>query len=150
MPMARCEGDAAEAENADRATARAATPAAKAAAALRTEYFRPGLDRVDQPPEAVLERHLRLPAENLLRARDVRLAHLGIVHRQRLEDDLARRPRHAQHEVGELDQRELARVAEVDGEVLLARRQQVQAADEVVHVAEAPRLRAVAEDRDRL
>src|SRR5215475_2547054 len=100
MPMARCAGDAADAENADRDTARAAMPAAKAAAALRTKYFRPGLNRVDQPPEAVLEGHFRLPAEYLLRAGDIRLAHLGIVHGQRLEDDLARRSRHAQHEVG--------------------------------------------------
>src|SRR6476659_7936062 len=150
MPIFSRDDDAAEAESAGRATAKAARPAAKAAAALRTDDFRPGLDRVDEPPEPLLEGHLRLPAEHLLRARDVRLAHLGIVDRERLENDLARRARRAQHELRELDQRELAGVAEVDREVLLARRQQVQAADEVVDVAKAPRLRAVAEHLDRL
>src|SRR4249919_3758704 len=101
MPIFSRAGDAAEAESADRATARAATPAAKAAAALRTDDFRPGLNRADQPPEPVLEGHFRLPDEHLLRAGDVRLAHLGIVHGERLEHDLARRARRAQHEVGE-------------------------------------------------
>ena len=38
-------------------------------------------ERGDRLPEAVLERDLRLPAEQLLRARDVRLALLRVVHR---------------------------------------------------------------------
>ena len=54
------------------------------------------------------------------------------------------------HLLGELEQRELVRVADVHRQVLAALREQDQPADEVVDVAEAPRLRAVAEDRDRL
>jgi hypothetical protein len=78
------------------------------------------------------------------------LADLRIVHGQRLEDDLALRPGHLQHRLGELENRELARVAEVDRVVLFARRKRIEAADHVVDVAEAPRLGAVAEDRQRL
>src|SRR5690242_8306886 len=122
MPIVRCDG-AADADMLDRATARAATPAANAAPALRTEDFRPGLNRVDKPPEPVLERYFGLPPEHLARARDVGLPHLRIVHRQCLEDDLARRARDLQDDLRELDQRELSRIAEVHRQVLLARRE---------------------------
>ena len=68
---------------------------------------------------------------------------------QRLEDDRAA-AEDLDHLLGELEQRELLRVADVDGQVLAALRERDQAADEVVDVAEAPRLRAVAEDGQRL
>ena len=55
-------------------------PAAAARVAARTRH---GLDTdgrpSEHPPEAVLELDLRLPAEHLARARDVRLAHLRVV-----------------------------------------------------------------------
>ena len=77
---------------------------------------RPRGDEARRSPS--LERHLGLPAEHLLRARDVRLSHLRIVDRQRLEDDRAGRTRHLEHGVRQLEQRELIGVAEVDGQVL--------------------------------
>ena len=55
-----------------------------------------------------------------------------------------------EHLLGELENRVLARVADVDRQVLAGLGQQDEAADEVVDVAEAPRLRAVAVDRQRL
>src|SRR3954452_19374470 len=52
---------------------------------LRAKLAHPVLDRL---AEAVAQPALRLPAEQVPRARDVRLAHLRVVDRQRLEDDL--------------------------------------------------------------
>jgi hypothetical protein len=43
-----------------------------------------------EPRETILELDFGLPPEYLARARNVRLAYLRIVHRQRLEDDFAR------------------------------------------------------------
>src|SRR5207244_13368984 len=96
--------DAVEADRFDTQTARTARPAANAAASLRAKDFRSDLQGVDEPPQPVLERYLRLPAEHLAGAGDVRLAHLRVVDRQRLEDDLARRARHPQDELGQFDQ----------------------------------------------
>src|SRR5215211_543297 len=125
--------------------------AATAAAATMTALDRNGLPShgAEHAAEAVLELHLGLPGEQLLRTRDVGLSHLGIVDGQRREHDLARRPGDANHYLRQLEQRVLLRVAEVDRVVLAALRKQVEAADEVVDVAEAPRLRAVAEHRQR-
>src|SRR5262245_8738897 len=124
--------------------ARTARPAATNA----TSVSRLRIDsphRRQHPAQSFLECDLRLPAEQLLRAGDVRLADLRIVHGQRFEHDLARRLGHADHGLRELENRELARVAEIHGQMLLARGKQIKAADQVVHVAEAPRLRSVAE-----
>src|SRR5690242_16821497 len=88
----------------------------------------------EHPSEPLLQLDLRLPAENLLRPRDVRLADLGIVDRQRLVDDLARGARDAKHGLGELVERELARVPDVHRQVLAALGEQHQPADEVVDV----------------
>src|SRR6266511_533932 len=104
----------------------------------------------EEAAQALLEGNGGLPAEKLLRARDVRPPDLRIVLRQGLEDDLTRRARNLDDRLRELEQRELAGVPEVDGEMLSARGEQVEAPHEVVDVAEAPRLRAVAEDRERL
>ena len=100
--------------------------------------------------EAVLQLDVRLPAEQLLGAGDVGLPHLRIVHGKRLEDDLARGAREPDDRLGELEQRLLVRVAEVDRKMLAGLCEQDDPANQVVHVAEAPRLRAVAEHRDRL
>ena len=55
------------------------------------------------------------------------------------------------HGLRELEHRHLViGVADVDRQVLVARREQVEPADQVVDVAERPRLRAVAEDGERL
>src|SRR5919201_5300155 len=74
----------------------------------------------EHPSEPLLQLDLRLPAEHLPRTGDVGLAHLRIVDRKRLVDDLARRAGHAEHRLGELVERELARVPYVDRQVLPA------------------------------
>src|SRR5580765_3364320 len=99
--------------------------------------------RRQHPAQSLLQLDLGFPAEQLPGASDVGLAYLGIVDRQCLEDDLALRVRHLEEVLRELEDRELARVADVDGEVLTALGKQEDPADQVVHVAEAPRLRAV-------
>ena len=68
---------------------------------------------------------------------------------QRLVDDLRARAGHLDDRLGQLQQRELVGVADVDRVVLAGLGQRDDARDEVVDVAEAARLRAVAEDRDR-
>src|SRR5262245_25619779 len=129
---------------ADGATSAAQTASASAARTTATSCLRTDrLHRRQHPAQALLELDLGLPAEQLLRAGDVGLADLRVVDGQRLEDDLALRVRHAKHGLGELEDRELSRVAEVDRQVLLADREQVEAADQVVHVAEASSLGAV-------
>src|SRR2546423_6403360 len=67
----------------------------------------------EHPSEPLLQLDLRLPAEHLLGPRDVRLADLGIVDRERLVDHLARRAGDAEHGLGELVERELARIPDV-------------------------------------
>src|SRR5947209_3727624 len=94
----------------------------------------------DHAPEPLLELDLGFPAEHLLRARDVGLPLLRIVDRQRLEDDLARRAGDLELLLRQLEQRELLRVADVHRHVLAALREQDEPADQVVDVAEAPRL----------
>src|ERR671936_1966162 len=125
---------------------------ASAATARLPRLYTDGLpaEGREHPSEPLLQLDFRLPTENLFRPRDVRLADLGIVDRERLVHDLARRAGHAEHGVGQLVQRELARVPDVDRQVLAALGEQHEAADQVVDVAEAPRLRALAEDGERL
>src|SRR3954463_9009605 len=100
-------------------------------------------------PQPLLELELRLPAQHLPGSGDVGLANLRVVDRQRLVDDLALRRRDVDNCFREVENRKLVRVAEVDREVLVALGEQLEAADQVVDVTEAPRLLALAEDRDR-
>src|SRR5439155_23504808 len=107
----------------------AASRAAATAVRTRTrraksDPYRLSTQRHEQPPEPVRKRDLRLPAEQLARPRDVRLPNLRIVDRQRLEHDVALRSREPAHRLGELEQRHLVRIAEVDREVLAALREQ--------------------------
>src|SRR4029453_10330377 len=81
-----------------------------------------------------LELDLRLPAEELTCASDVRLADLRIVDGQGLVHDLALRPGDADHGLGQLVEGELRGVAEIHRQVLTRLREQHQAADEVVDV----------------
>src|ERR671933_215039 len=93
-------------------TARPATTATTAAAsATRLHTYRLPTERRDHPAQTLVELDLRLPPEDRLRAGDVGLALLRIVDRQRLVDDLALRAGDAQDLLGELVERELARVA---------------------------------------
>ena len=59
-------------------------------------------------------------------------------------------PVEADHGLGQLEDRELTRVADVHRQVLARLGEQDQTADQVVDVTEAPCLRPVAVDRDRL
>src|SRR5437763_6243852 len=97
-------------------------------------------------PEPLFQIDLGLPAEELLGSRDVRLANLRIVDWQCFVDDLALRRRDSDDCLRKFENRKLVRVAEVDRQVLLALGEEVQTPDQVVDVAEAPCLRAVAED----
>ena len=73
----------------------------------------------EKAPQALVELDLGLPAEQLRGAGDVGLAHLRVVDRQRLEDDLGlASPVTLDDRLGELEQRELVRVADVDRQVL--------------------------------
>src|SRR3954452_18217265 len=62
---------------------------------------------LDGSPQAFLELDLGLPAEDVPGQGDVGLAHLRVVGRQRLVDDLGLRSRHLDHRLGQLQQREL-------------------------------------------
>ena len=105
---------------------------------------------LDRAREAVAQVDLRLPAEQVARARDVGLAHLRVVDRQRLEHDLRARLGQLDDQLRHLEQRHLVRVADVHRLVHVRLGEQHEAADQVVDVTEAARLGAVAEDRDRL
>src|SRR6185295_3493575 len=69
---------------------------------------------LDRPAQPFLDRQRGLPVEQAAGSGDVGLAHLGVVDGQRPVDDLALRPADLENETGELEQGELARVAEVD------------------------------------
>src|SRR3954453_12398036 len=142
--------EAVAAPSATSVTASATATASDERRTLDTKRFRLSSERVEQAAKSLLEAYLGLPPQNLTRPRDVGLAHLGVVDRQRLEDDLAGRAGGLDHGLRQLQQRHLLRVADVDGQVLLALRQRDQSADQVVDVAEAPRLGAVAEHREGL
>src|SRR5581483_11596126 len=108
-------------------------------------------ERADPPAQPFLEIDLRLPAEHLAGARDVRPAYLRIVDGERFKDDLARGGRDLDHGLGELEHRHLViGVAEVHRQVLAAERKEAQPADQVIDVAERARLRPVAVDGQRL
>src|SRR2546425_7866929 len=91
------------------------TALARIAATAPTRLYNDRLPpkRTEHSAQAFLEVDFRLPIQNLLRARDVGLTLLWVVDRQRLVDELARRARDAEYRVGELEQRELVRVADV-------------------------------------
>src|SRR5918995_5311610 len=118
-----------------------------ASARLRNRGFPQRRVQLAQP---LVETHLGLPPEYLLRPSDVGLAHLRIVDGQRLEDDLAAAAPHLEHLLCELEQRELVWIADVHRQMLAALDERDQAADQVVDVAEAARLGAVTEDGERL
>src|SRR4051812_6723333 len=138
----------------DAVAAGTARPAAatRLAAVAQTLLDTDGLASVgrEHATEPFLEVDLGLPPEHLTGSRDVGLTDLRIVDRQRLEDNLARRPGHLDDVLREVEDRELPRVAEVDREMLAALGEQHEPADQIVDVAEAPRLRAVSVDRDGL
>src|SRR4051812_23317931 len=106
--------------------------------------------RGERALEPLSELDLRLPTEQLLRQGDVGLALGRVVGGERLERDLRRRAGDVDHRLGELEDRELVRVADVHRADVVGLEQRRDAADLVVHEAERPRLLAVAVHRERL
>src|SRR5947209_6777667 len=78
---------------------------------------------VDRFRDSFLEFHFRLPFQHLLRAGDVGLAHFRVVHREWLVFDLRFRPGDPDNFLGELFDRHLARVADVNRLVKIAHRE---------------------------
>mmetsp|Transcript_23727 Transcript_23727/g.67373 ORF Transcript_23727/g.67373 Transcript_23727/m.67373 type:complete len:366 (+) Transcript_23727:722-1819(+) len=92
-----------------------------------------------------------LPTKHLLGARDVGLALLWVVIRERHVDDLGFAAGHLHDRLCELLDGELVRVAHIDGaDRLVLVHQAHHTFDEVVHKAKRPGLRAVAVDGDIL
>jgi len=73
---------------------------------------------VDRPLQTFPELDRRLPVEDLPCQRDVRTPLLRIIGRQGLVDDLRARASDVDHRLGQLEQRELLRIADVDGLVV--------------------------------
>src|SRR6266540_3884154 len=115
---------------------------------LNTKWFPP--EARQQAPQPLLELDFRFPAQELPGFGDVGLANLWIVDWKCFEHDFALRRGKSDNCLREFQDRKLLRVAEVHRQMLAAVGKQLEPANEVVHVTEAARLRAVAEDRDRL
>src|SRR5215470_15373851 len=99
----------------------------------------------DRRPQPLLQGYARLPAEQRPRPRDVRPTLLRVVLGQRTyRADLSAAPRHPAYHFRQLDERELVRVPQVDGQAVASLPQREEPVDEVVHVTEASRLLAVA------
>ena len=91
---------------------------------------------VDRLFDTFVEFNSRFPTEDLFRAGDVRLAHLRIVHRQRLVFDCRFRSRNADDFLGELFDGHLAWIADVDRLVEIAHRKPENSIDQVRYVTE--------------
>src|SRR6266481_4678997 len=95
--------------------------------------------------QAGFEIHFGLPAEQPPGLRDIRSPLLGIVLRQRLELNLARRTAHRNDFFGALQDREFNRIPDVHGLVFRRPQQANDAIDLVANVAKTARLAAIAE-----
>ena len=104
----------------------------------------------DGAHQPLLERRARRPSQHVARLGDVGLALARIVGRQRPAHDLGARSRHVDHDLGELADRELGGIADVDGagDVVGGLHQADDAVDEIVDIAERTGLPAVAIDGD--
>ena len=98
--------------------------------------------------ETFVEGDFGLPAEFALGDGDVGAAHLRVVAGQRAEHNLALATNLLDDLLGELEHRELTRVAEVDGarEVIVGRHHAQHTLDEVADILEGTRLLTVAVD----
>src|ERR1700716_641170 len=102
--------------------------------------------------EAIAQLHLWLPSEQGLGKTDVRAALLRVILWQRVENDFRRRTRELDDLFGELPDRELDGIAEVDGAAHRVRGlpQTKKPLDQVIDVAERAGLLSFAVDRDVL
>src|SRR3954462_2351610 len=128
----------------------AATRTIAAATPIRLRNDRLPSEARKHASQALFQLNLGLPAQQLARAGDVRLAALRGAHRQSLVHELALRAGDPQDDLGKLVERELGGAADVHGQVLTGLRQGKEATDDIVVVAEAPGLGAVSEPSQRL
>src|SRR5215213_2818690 len=82
-------------------------------AGLRNRGF---LQRRVELAQSLVETHLGFPPEYLLCPGDVGLAYFGVVDGEGFVDDLAAAAPDLEHFLGQLEQGELLRVADVDGQ----------------------------------
>src|SRR5215217_5424051 len=101
-----------------------------------------GAHGLDRALESLPEFDLGLPAEHLAGERDVRLADLRVVGGQGLVHDLRARAGDLDHRVGQLEQRELVGIADVDGLVVARLGEPDDPVDEIADITERPGLRA--------
>src|SRR5262249_50713 len=102
-----------------------------------------------RPPQTLLPAHAWLPAEQRLRTADVGTPYLGVILRERLMDDRVGTAQQSEDLAGEFHDRYLVRIAEVDRIVVVGEQEALDAINQIVHVAEAARLPAVAIDAQR-
>src|SRR4029077_5684996 len=100
--------------------------------------------------KAVAQRHRGLPAEQLIGFADVRPPLSRIVDRQRQMYDAREGAGELDHLLGEFADGELARVAEIDGsgDLVGCTHETHETVDEIVHIAEGPRMATVSIDGD--
>ncbi len=107
------------------------------------------LERGDGAGETRFEIDFRFPAKDTFGLGDIGLTTGRIVLRQGVELEGACGAKKALDSLGKLKQSDLVGIAEVDRLALIGEQQSIQAIDEIVDVAEAARLRAVAVHRER-
>src|SRR5208282_1984192 len=100
----------------------------------------------NRPDDSLIERALRLPAKESPGSRNVGLAYLGIIDRERAVFD----PRGTSYDLndpfGEFPDRHFDRIADVNWAMLRAHRQSEETLDQVGDITEGARLAPVAED----
>src|SRR5437899_1919336 len=94
------------------------------------------LEILHRPPQTVVPIDFRLPTQELAGPGNVRLPELGIVLRQRLENDAALASRQLQNLPGEFEDRHFVRVAKVDRLMKLREEQPEDALDQITDIAE--------------
>eukprot|EP00197_Chlamydomonas_leiostraca_P003887 CAMPEP_0202867288 /NCGR_PEP_ID=MMETSP1391-20130828/9101_1 /ASSEMBLY_ACC=CAM_ASM_000867 /TAXON_ID=1034604 /ORGANISM="Chlamydomonas leiostraca, Strain SAG 11-49" /LENGTH=416 /DNA_ID=CAMNT_0049547319 /DNA_START=82 /DNA_END=1333 /DNA_ORIENTATION=+ len=108
------------------------------------------LEVLHHAAQALAQRHLGLPPQRALDLGDVGLALAGVVRRVLAEHNLRLGVDHLLDQVGQLQHRELAGVAHVEGARVRPLHHGDHAVDEVADVLEGARLRAVAVHGQRL
>src|SRR5690554_4901237 len=116
------------------------TPASKERLSMPVDLtLEPGKSEL----EALTERHLRLPAEDLLCLGRVGTTNRRVVNRSRDVLDARMIADDVLDQLGQLTNGDLLRIADIDRTGLLGEHEPKDPLDEVVHVAERPRLAPV-------
>ena len=119
------------------------------ASARQLSALQAAFEVLDRLRDSFVELDLRFPTENFPRPGDIGLAHFRIVHGKRFVFDLRFRSRDPNDLFRELFDRHLARVPDVHWLVEIAHGQPENSVDQVRHITERARLRAVAENGER-